>query len=53
MQEGQVGSGDAVELIERDANQVSVADIVRLYVEDKDNLELLWRAVQAEALPEG
>jgi MOSC domain-containing protein YiiM len=40
-------------LIERDTNQVSVADIVRLYVEDKDNLELLRRAVQVEALPEG
>jgi MOSC domain-containing protein YiiM len=40
-------------LIERDAHQVSVADIVRLYVGDKGHLELLRRAVQVEALPEG
>lgn len=46
-----MGAGDAIELIHRDANNVTVADIVRLYVSDKGNLDLLHRAVQVEALP--
>jgi MOSC domain-containing protein YiiM len=52
LQEGEVGAGDEVEFIERDRHQVTVADIVRLYVKEKDNLELLQRVVQVEALSE-
>jgi len=52
LREGDVGAGDAIELIGRDKNNITVADITRLYVDDKDNLELLHRAVQVEALPE-
>lgn len=52
LQEGDVGAGDEVEFIERDPHQVMVADIVRLYVKEKDNLELLQRVVQVEALSE-
>jgi len=52
LREGDVGAGDAIELIGRDKNNITVADITRLYVDDKDNLELLRRAVQVEALPE-
>jgi MOSC domain-containing protein YiiM len=52
LHEGDVGTGDAIELIGRDENNITVADITRLYVRDKDNLEMLHRAVQVEALPE-
>lgn len=52
LQEGKVGAGDEVEFIERAPHQVTVADIVRLYVKEKDNLELLQRVVQVEALSE-
>ena len=50
--EGEVGAGDEVELIGRDENNVSVADILRLYARDKDDVETLRRAVAVEALPE-
>ena len=50
LQEGEVGAGDAVELIRRDEHQVTVADIVRLYVHDKDDIGTLRRVVQIEAL---
>ncbi|MBI1876653.1 MAG: MOSC domain-containing protein [Chloroflexi bacterium] len=53
LQEGEVAAGDTLELIQRDPHQVTVADIVRLYVKEKNNLELLHRAVQVEALSEG
>jgi MOSC domain-containing protein YiiM len=52
LHEGGVGAGDAIELIGRDENNITVADITRLYVSDKDNLDMLLRAVQVEALPE-
>ncbi len=52
LEEGKVSAGDEIELISRDENNVTVADITRLYVSEKDNLELLHRAVRIEALPE-
>src|SRR3990172_5826642 len=52
LQEGEVGAGDSVDLIGRDGNDVAVADITRLYVNERDNLDLLHRAIQVEALPE-
>ena len=52
LQEGEVGTGDEVEFIEQDSHRVTIADIVRLYVSEKDNLELLQRAVQVDALSE-
>jgi MOSC domain-containing protein YiiM len=51
LQEGDVGSGDGLEVIHQDANGISVADIVRLEGREKNNVELLQRAVQVEALP--
>ena len=50
--EGDVGAGDIVEPIGRDENNITVADIVRLYVSDKDDLDTLRRAVQVKALSE-
>ena len=52
LQEGEVGAGDDMELVSRDRHHISVADITRVYVRDKDDLETLQRAVQVEALPE-
>jgi MOSC domain-containing protein YiiM len=52
LQEGEVGAGDVLELVSRDDNNVTVADITQLYVRAEDNPELLHRAAQLEALPE-
>ncbi|MBD2523167.1 MOSC domain-containing protein [Nostoc sp. FACHB-133] len=51
LQEGQIGNGDTFELICRDSNNVTIADITRLYAREIDDLELLHRAVKVEALP--
>ncbi len=53
LEEGEVGAGDAVELLHRGEDSVTVADIVRLYVSEKKNLPLLQRAVRSAALPAG
>ncbi len=52
LQEGEVGAGDHIEPISRDEHDITVADITRLYVRDKDDLPSLRRAVQVRALPE-
>lgn len=51
--EGEVGAGDALELVYREGADVTVADILRLYVTDKQNLSLTQRAVQVAALADG
>jgi MOSC domain-containing protein YiiM len=50
--EGEVASGDAIELAGRDDRGVTVADIVALYASGMENEDLLRRAVEAPALPE-
>ncbi|MEH1944473.1 MAG: MOSC domain-containing protein [Nostoc sp.] len=52
LQEGEVGVGDTLELVSRDDNNITVADIIQLYVREQGNPELLHRAAQLEALPE-
>jgi MOSC domain-containing protein YiiM len=52
-QEGEAGAGDEVELIARDPAGVTVADVVRLYVQDRDDVETMRRALEVEALPQG
>src|SRR6266568_7692600 len=52
VREGMVGAGDAVELIGRGRQAISVADITRLYAFEKDDLKSLRRAIEVEALPE-
>ena len=51
VQEGEVQAGDEIQPTRRDGNNISVADVTRLYAFDKDNLELLSRVVKVEALP--
>ena len=52
VKEGKVKAGDEIELISRDANNISMADITRLYAFEKDDLGTLRRAVKLEALSE-
>lgn len=50
---GELGAGDEIEFISRDENRVSITDIVRLYVENKDDVDTMRRAVNVEVLPDG
>ena len=50
--EGMVSAGDALELIGREQQEISVADITRLYAFEKNDLKSLRRAIEVEALPE-
>src|SRR5919107_4763045 len=54
LQEGQVKAGDKIKIIRKDENNVTIKDIVRLYVRDNDeDIETMRRATKIEALPEG
>jgi len=50
--EGEVAAGDSIELIARDKNGVTVADIVELYTADAAKQDLLQRVSELPALPE-
>lgn len=50
--EGEIGAGDELELIERDAHGLKVSDVTRLYAVDRDDAETMRRAIEVEALPE-
>jgi MOSC domain-containing protein YiiM len=50
--EGMVSAGDALELIGREQQEISVADITRLYAFEKDDVKALRRAIEVDALPE-
>ncbi|PYL34888.1 MAG: MOSC domain-containing protein [Verrucomicrobia bacterium] len=52
MREGIVSAGDALELIGREQQDISVADITRLYAFEKDDVKSLRRAIEVDALPE-
>jgi MOSC domain-containing protein YiiM len=49
VQEGEVGAGDVIEQISRDENNITVADIVKIYVREADE-DLVRRALQVPAL---
>jgi MOSC domain-containing protein YiiM len=53
VEEGSVESGDPIELIERDAHGITVADVNRAFVRSRENLDLLRHIVAAEILPPG
>jgi MOSC domain-containing protein YiiM len=53
--EGEVGNGDEIQVIARDANAVPVSEITRLYVEKRygdSEVASVRRALQVAALPE-
>src|SRR5262245_60449986 len=52
LKEGEVGAGDEFELMVKNVSGVRVVDITRLYSSDKENVDLLWRAIATEALPD-
>jgi MOSC domain-containing protein YiiM len=47
-----VGAGDSLELIRRQQEEISVADVTRLYAFEKDDVKGLRRATEIAALPE-
>jgi MOSC domain-containing protein YiiM len=49
VQEGEIGAGDAITLVSRDENNVTVADIVQIYVREASD-DLVRRAIQVPAL---
>jgi len=52
LQEGEVGVGDPIELIEKDKNSLRLSDITALYSHEKHNIGLLRRAIELATLPE-
>jgi MOSC domain-containing protein YiiM len=52
VREGVVAAGDPIEFAARDERGITVADITRLYAQDKTNRDLLRRAAEHPALPE-
>ena len=50
VKEGEVEAGDEIELLSRDTNDITIADITRLYAFEKDDIDTLRRAVKLEAL---
>jgi len=52
VKEGQVEAGDEIELLSRDSNNITIADITRLYAFAKDDVDTLQRVVKLEALSE-
>jgi MOSC domain-containing protein YiiM len=55
LSEGEIGPGDTIELIRKDENEVTVKDIVRLYVkaDTEERRKTIRRALRIKYLPEG
>ena len=53
LQEGEVEAGDSIELVSRDENNITVKDIVRLYVRDNHDIESMQRVLRVKYLPPG
>ena len=55
LKEGEVETGDKIKIIRRDKNNVTVKDIVRLYIarDNIDNIETMKRVTKIRDLPEG
>ena len=52
LQEGEVGAGDPMELIEKSQDSLKLSDITALYTREKHNVGLLRRAIEVATLPE-
>jgi MOSC domain-containing protein YiiM len=53
LEEGEVVKGDKINIIRKDKNNVTVIDIVRMYIRDHGDIEIMKRAIKIGALPEG
>jgi MOSC domain-containing protein YiiM len=51
LQEGEIGEGDEIILVAREEHKIKVADIVNLYLHDRNNLAEMKRATEVAALP--
>ena len=51
-QAGEIGAGDAIELLQRDEHNITVADIVQIYKQQADDA-LIRRAIAVPALAVG
>ena len=52
LKEGDVGASDEFELIAKNVSGVKVVDVTRLYTSEKDNIDLMRRAIATEELPD-
>jgi MOSC domain-containing protein YiiM len=52
LKEGEVTAGNTIDLLKRDENGVTVADIVNLYGRDASNQDLLQRVSELPSLPQ-
>jgi len=52
IEEGEIQVGSKVEMISQDPHRVVVVDILRLYLGQAHDLELLHRAMNVSALPQ-
>ena len=52
VQEGQVQTGDELELSSKDPAALTVADVTRLYTTEKTNTNLLRKAISVSSLPD-
>ncbi len=52
VEEGEVQAGDALELLSKHPDGLSVADVTSLYTTERGNVALLKKAIAATALPE-
>jgi MOSC domain-containing protein YiiM len=52
LKEGETGAGDQIELLEKNDSGVTVLEVTRLYSSDKENVDLMRRAIATEALPD-
>ena len=52
MEEGEIQAGDAFELLSKHPDELSVADVTRLYTTERGNVALLKKAIAVTALPE-
>jgi MOSC domain-containing protein YiiM len=52
MKEGELGAGDPIDWVPTNEPAVSVAEVAALYTDQRDNWELMQRAIGTAALPE-
>ena len=51
-EEGEIGAGDSIEVISRNRDGITIAEMNRLFVRDRYNRDLLQKAIATAALPE-
>ncbi len=53
VEEGEVAAGSAIEVVHRDENKVTIADVNRMYLGHEPDPELARRVLRVPVLPEG